>query len=66
MAECKECGLFRSRNGEFTRYTPSDCHDKGGHYKTEYEQDGRFIYTTAPWQTFPSNDDLTEKEMDNE
>ena len=59
---CPDCGIFREADG-FGRSWPSDCHDKGGHYYTHYDESGYYLYTNAPWQVDYSMDRLTADEM---
>ena len=59
---CQDCGLWRSPDG-FMRVEPSDAHHVGGHYTTQYSNQGRFLWTDVPWQLHPSRADLTEGEM---
>ena len=60
---CKACGIYKEHDGTFYLATPSDCHDKGAHYVTVFDDSGKFCYTTAPWQVFPNKGNLTQREM---
>lgn len=60
---CDECGLWKETNGTFTLIEPSDCHDKGGHYVTEFDKNGEQLYTNRPWQ-IGNKHRLTPEEME--
>jgi hypothetical protein len=62
MSKQCDCGLYKNPSGGYSRYWPSDCHVEGGHYSTEYDEEGRFLYTNAPWQVDPDKSDLTLQE----
>ena len=49
---CQDCGLWRSPDG-FMRVEPSDAHPVGGHYTTQYDNQGRFLWTDVPGNSIP-------------
>ena len=63
MSKCKECGLWKESDGGFLIVEPSDCHDKGGHYMTRYNDDGVFDFTDRPWQIGSDESNLTPEQM---
>jgi hypothetical protein len=63
MSKCAECGLWKEQDGGFVWVEPSDCHEKGGHYMTRYNDDGEFDFTDKPWQVGSDESNLTAKQM---
>jgi hypothetical protein len=59
---CKDCGIWKEQD-KFVEVWPSDCHDRGGHYTAEYNEQGEFVRSDAPWQVGSQRPNLSQEEM---
>jgi len=62
QSRCPDCGVWFDGEIYYEAF-PSDCHSQGGHYVSCYDAEGKFRYTTVPWQIHPSEMPLTQDQM---